>query len=102
MTRNPSWPEIKENKVPTDETQNIIDLCARVFHAKLEILKEELFKKEIFGQVAAYTYVIEFQKGGLPQDHFHILLKRNLKIYSPDSYDQIVLVELPAESTEKY
>ena len=102
MTCNPSWPEIKENMLPTDEAQNRIDLCARVFRAKLEILKEELLKKEIFGQVAAYTYVIEFQKGGLPQAHFLIILKRNLKLYSPDSYDQIVLVELPDESTEKY
>ncbi|XP_027169382.1 uncharacterized protein LOC113769103 [Coffea eugenioides] len=102
MTCNPSWPEIKENMLPTDETQNRIDLCARVFQAKLEMLKEELFKKEIFGQVAAYTYVIEFQKRGLPHAHFLIILKPNSKLYSLDSYDQIVSAELPDEGTHKH
>jgi hypothetical protein len=37
-------------------------LIARVFRAKLEELKIELFKKQIFGAVAAYVYVIEHKK----------------------------------------
>ena len=95
MTCNPSWPEIKENLLPTDESQNRVDLSARVFHAKLEILKEELFKKEVLGKVAAYTYVVEFQKRGLPHAHFLIILHPASKLYSTESYDHIVSAEIP-------
>nr|XP_027067427.1 uncharacterized protein LOC113693039 [Coffea arabica] len=95
MTCNPSWPEIKENLLPTDESQNRVDLSARVFHAKLEILKEELFKKEVLGKVAAYTYVVEFPKWGLPHAHFLIILHPTSKLYSTESYDHIVSAEIP-------
>ncbi|XP_027075985.1 uncharacterized protein [Coffea arabica] len=68
-------PEINEHLIPTDETQNRPDLISRVFHAKLEKLKGELFKKHIFGEIAAYTYVIEYQKR--------------------DEYDKIVCAKIP-------
>ncbi|XP_071901098.1 uncharacterized protein [Coffea arabica] len=102
MICNPSWPEIKKNMLPTDESQNRVDLCARVFHAKLELLKEELFKKGIFGKVAAYTYVVEFQKRGLPHAHFLIILHPASKLYSTESYDQIVSAELPDPVEQKH
>ncbi|XP_071921748.1 uncharacterized protein [Coffea arabica] len=102
MTCNPSWPEIKKNMLPINESQNRVDLSARVFHAKLELLKEELFKKEIFGKVAAYTYVVEFQKRGLPHAHFLIILHPTSKLYSTESYDQIVSVELPDPVEHKH
>ena len=101
MTCNPSWPEMKQNMLEPDEYHNRVDLSARIFHAKLELLKEEMFKKEIFGQVAAYTYVVEFQKRGLPHAHFLIILKLASKLYSTDSYDQIVSAELP-DPNENY
>nr|XP_027095001.1 uncharacterized protein LOC113715051 [Coffea arabica] len=97
-TCNPSWPEIKDHMLGTDEGHNRPDLLTRVFHAKLDMLKQELFKKEIFGSVAAYTYVIEFQKRGLLHAHFLIILKPCSKLYSTDSYDQIVSAEIPDES----
>lgn len=40
MTCNPSWEEIKESQLPTNKTQNRPDLEARVFHAKLALLKK--------------------------------------------------------------
>nr|XP_027108929.1 uncharacterized protein LOC113728764 [Coffea arabica] len=98
MTCNPSWPEIKNLMLPTDEAHNRPDLLTRIFHAKLDVLKQELFKKEIFGSVAAYTYVIEFQKRGLPHAHFLIILKPCSKLYSTDSYDRIVSAEIPDQS----
>lgn len=97
MTSNPSWPEVKAHLIRHEEAQNRPDLIARVFHAKLEQLKEELFKKKIFGEVAAYTYVIEFQKRGLPHAHFLIILKPQSKMYSPEEYDKIVSAEIPNE-----
>ncbi|KAJ9568236.1 LOW QUALITY PROTEIN: hypothetical protein OSB04_004202 [Centaurea solstitialis] len=81
ITCNPNWQEIKEH--------------LSVFHAKLEKLKHELFKNNIFGDVAAYTYVIEFQKRGLPHAHFLIILKSHCRMYTVEEYDKIVCAEIP-------
>ncbi|XP_027093760.2 uncharacterized protein [Coffea arabica] len=102
MTCNPSWPEIKDHMLPTDEGHNRPDLLTQVFHAKLDILKQELFEKEIFGFVAAYTHVIEFQKRGLPHAHFLIILKPSSKLYSTDSYDKIVSAEMLDETKNRH
>ncbi|XP_075500132.1 uncharacterized protein LOC142538720 [Primulina tabacum] len=66
MTSNPNWAEIKSLCLPSDEIQNRPDLVSRIFHAKLQILSDELFKKDIFGHIIAYTSVIEFQKEAYP------------------------------------
>ncbi|XP_071935702.1 uncharacterized protein [Coffea arabica] len=102
MTCNKNWPEIKKLLLPTDKVENRPDLISRVFRAKLEVLKDELLKKNIFGKIAAYTYVIEFQKRGLPHAHFLIILKQGWKMYSPESYDRVVCAELPDASRHPY
>ncbi|XP_027102649.1 uncharacterized protein [Coffea arabica] len=102
MTCNPAWSEIKETMLRTDEAHNRPDLLSRVFHGKVNILKEDLFKKHIFGEVAAYTYVVEFQKRGLPHIHMLIILQPKSKLYSTDSYDRIVAAEIPDEHENKY
>ena len=74
MTCNSCWLEIKEELEP----QNRPNLIVQVFIAKLlKELKIELFKKEIFGTIAAYVYVIEHQKRGLHHAPFLIILKRD-------------------------
>lgn len=60
ITCNSSWPEIKEHFLPTDETQNRPDLVSRVFKAKVEEMKTNILKRNIFGEVAAFMYSIEF------------------------------------------
>nr|XP_027118421.1 uncharacterized protein LOC113735625 [Coffea arabica] len=102
MTCNSSWPEIKNHLLHTDEAQNRPDLITRVFRAKIEQLKEDLFKKHLFGRVVAYTYVIEFQKRGLPHAHFLIILKEQSKMFSPEEYDKIVCAELPDRHKAPY
>ncbi|KAL5542818.1 hypothetical protein UlMin_010528 [Ulmus minor] len=92
---NPNWSEIKEELEPYEEPQNRPDLVARIFRAKLEELKDEIFKKQIFGPVVAYVYVIEFQKRGLPHAHFLIILKSNSKIIAPEAFDRFVSAEIP-------
>ena len=62
MTCNQNWPEIRKELGSTDTIDNRLDLVSRIFRAKLELLKHEVIKKQIFGKVAAYTYVIKFQK----------------------------------------
>ncbi|XP_042952259.1 uncharacterized protein LOC122289344 [Carya illinoinensis] len=95
ITCNPNWKEISAELKPHEETQNRPDLIARIFRAKLKELKNQLFKREIFGKVSAYVYVIEHQKRGLPHAHFLIILHRDWKLYAPESFDQIISVELP-------
>lgn len=62
MTCNPSWLEIKQILLPTDEVQNRSDLICQIFRAKLEELKKDILRKHIFDKVAAFMYTIEFQK----------------------------------------
>ncbi|XP_071926043.1 uncharacterized protein [Coffea arabica] len=102
MTCNPNWPKIKEHLIDKEEAQNRPDLLARVFHAKLEQLKDELLKKCIFGEVSAYTYVIEYQKRGLPHTHFLLILKSKFKMYTPEEYDKIVCAEIPNKEKNEH
>ncbi|XP_015160967.1 uncharacterized protein [Solanum tuberosum] len=95
MTCNPCWPEIQEHLHPMEEVQNKPDLVSRVFRAKVEELKTDIQKTNIFGKIAAFMYTIEFQKRGLPHAHFLIILTNRYKLLTPQSYDQIVCVELP-------
>nr|XP_016452982.1 PREDICTED: uncharacterized protein LOC107777468 [Nicotiana tabacum] len=62
MTCNPTWPEIKEHLWTTDETQNRPDLISRVFRAKIEELKTDISKRNIFGKIVVFMYTVEFQK----------------------------------------
>ncbi|XP_031090920.1 uncharacterized protein LOC115995912 [Ipomoea triloba] len=78
-----------------DDAQNRPDLIARVFHAKLQELKNDITKKQFFGEIAAYTYVIEFQKRGLPHAHFLIILKDKCHAMSPSFVDNFVSAEIP-------
>ncbi|XP_035540203.1 uncharacterized protein LOC109004666 [Juglans regia] len=99
MTCNPNWQEISNELRLHEESQNRPDLVARVFRAKLEELKDRLFKQQIFGKVSAYVYVIEHQKRGLPHAHFLIILQRDWKLYAPESFDDIVSAEIPDKNT---
>ncbi|XP_075108682.1 uncharacterized protein LOC107781498 [Nicotiana tabacum] len=95
MTCNPSWPEIKEHLSLADEVHNGPDLVSRVFRAKVEELKTDILKRQIFGRVAGFMYTIEFQKRGLPHAHFLIILADKHKLLTPESYDKFVCAELP-------
>ncbi|XP_071905593.1 uncharacterized protein [Coffea arabica] len=95
MTCNPAWKEIQENLKYHEKPQNRPDLLARVFRAKFELLKAELLNKQIFGDVAACVYVIEFQKRGFPHAHLLLILKPGHKLLNPESYDKVVCAELP-------
>ena len=87
---------------PFELVQNRPDLTSRVFRAKLEQLKKYIIQKKFFGPVAAYVYVVEFQKRGLPHVHFLIILKTSSKIYYPDQVDKFVCAEIPIQSEQPY
>ncbi|XP_074318033.1 uncharacterized protein LOC141654817 [Silene latifolia] len=96
MTCNPTWPEIKNHLAPREEAHNRPDLVARVFRAKLLALKKQIVEKHIFGEVAAYVYVVEFQKRGLPHVHFLIILKDGYRLKCPADFDKFVCAEIPS------
>jgi hypothetical protein len=60
MTCNPNWDEITQNLYPGQPAQDRPDLVVHVLRAKLEELKNLLFKKHILGKVKARVYVMEF------------------------------------------
>ncbi|KAL6579387.1 hypothetical protein OROMI_009603 [Orobanche minor] len=95
VTCNPNWPEIREGLLPGEEAQNRSDLVARIFRARNEEFKNEIVTKKLLGEVAAYLYVIEFQKRGLPHAHWIIILKPHFKIVSAAAYDRFVSAEIP-------
>ncbi|XP_019265860.1 PREDICTED: uncharacterized protein LOC109243390 [Nicotiana attenuata] len=102
MTCNPCWPEIKKHLLPTDETQNRLDLISRVFRAKVEEMKTDILKRDIFGKVAAFMHAIEFQKRGLPHAHFLLILDDDYKLLTPEAYDKFVSAELPDADKNSY
>ncbi|AQK90529.1 hypothetical protein ZEAMMB73_Zm00001d008728 [Zea mays] len=95
MTCNPNWEEITSELEPGQKSQDRCDLVVRVFKAKLDNLKHQLFKKHILGVVAAHVYVIEFQKRGLPHAHFLLIMQTGSKLTVPDQYDAVISAELP-------
>ncbi|XP_020249367.1 uncharacterized protein LOC109826759 [Asparagus officinalis] len=98
MTCNPEWEEIIEQLHPGQSHNDRPDLTSRIFRAKLQDLKVQLFKKEIFRKVVAHVHVIEFQKRGLPHVHILIILIEDYKITSSDQYDKYVSAEIPDQS----
>lgn len=95
MTCNPKWCEITKELKKHEESQNRPDLLTRVFKSKFEELKKHIFKKKIFGPIAAYTYVIEFQKRGLPHAHILLILKKPHKLDTADDFDKFISAEIP-------
>ncbi|XP_027174256.1 uncharacterized protein LOC113773851 [Coffea eugenioides] len=95
MTCNPAWKEIQCNLKYHEKPQDRPDFLARVFRAKFEMVKHELLNKQIFGEVAACVYVIEFQKRGFSHAHLLLILKSQFKLLNPESYDKVVCTELP-------
>ncbi|EFN73727.1 hypothetical protein EAG_09472, partial [Camponotus floridanus] len=89
MTFNPKWREIEENLLPGQQAS---DICAR-FNIKKDYLIGLIVKQKFFGEVAAFVYVIEFQKRGLPHVHMLITLKYNYKI-TPQIIDKYISTEI--------
>ncbi|XP_058202827.1 uncharacterized protein LOC131317285 [Rhododendron vialii] len=100
MTCNPNWQEIKNEMKPHEEAQNRPDLLSRVFRSKLEHLQREIVKKQLFGPIAVYTFVVEFQKRGLPHVHMLLILKKSFKLNTVAKIDAFISAEIPDK--EKY
>lgn len=96
MTCNPQWPEILSALNETETPADRPDIVSRVFRVKLNELKKDLFKNNVFGVVIAHVYVIEFQKRGLPHCHMLLILENDSKFRDPIDIDRCVCAELPS------
>ena len=99
MTCNPKWPEIKAGLFPGQVPADRPDLIARVFKRKQTRLLDDLIKKQLFGPVVGYIWVVEFQKRGLPHMHLLLWLSESAKIRTADETDQIIRAEFIDTST---
>ena len=95
---NPKWEEIKYELRPSEVPQNRPDLTSRVFPAKLQDLKDQLYKKKIFEKVVAHVHVIKFQKRGLRYVHMLVIFQPGNKLTNSDDYDKYVSAEIPDEN----
>ena len=100
MTANPSWPEILANLRPGETAADRPDLVARVFHAKLTALLKVLTKDHYLGRAVGWTFVIEFQKRGLPHAHILLIVRGEDKPMTPQMIDELVSAEIPDPITQ--
>lgn len=94
FTCNTKWREITESLHPGDSPFDRPDICARVFKQKVDMALEEIVKKEIFGELIWFNWIIEWQKRkGLP--HLHLLVCLKDVPRSPEEVDRIISAEIP-------
>lgn len=75
---------------------------SKIFRVKVEELKHESFKENLLGRVQAFSYVVEFQKRGLPHIHILLIMYPESKLHSPSQYDSFVSAEIPDEINQPY
>ncbi|KAG6527881.1 hypothetical protein ZIOFF_010015 [Zingiber officinale] len=100
MTCNPNWIEIKEQLLSGQSPQDRPDLITRVFKAKFEEFKKDILDRGVLGKVISYSYVIEYQKRGLPHVHMLIIFATPDKLHTPDDFDSVVRAEIPSPRDE--
>lgn len=99
FTCNDEWKEIQNALGKHQHAKDRPDIVCRVFRLKLKQMLKEIVKKQIFGKVIGYCYVIEFQKRGRPHAHILIILDPKDRFKKPEHYDKVVSAEIPDETT---
>ena len=99
FTCNPQWKEVLDELMHGERPGDRPDLIARVFHLKLLSLVRELTVDNILGEVAAWCYVVEYQKRGLPHAHILLILARRARL-GPGDIDLVVSAELPDRAAD--
>ena len=100
MTANPNWDEIAWELLPGQTSYDRPDLVARVFKLKKQDLLDDIYKRNIFGRVPAYVYVIEFQKRGLSHIHLLVILDENCWLRTPEDIDSCISAQWPDPLTQ--
>ena len=99
MTCNPDWPEFERDLPPGVSAAHRADLTARIFQLKLKELLRDLTERHVLGEIKAHTYVIEFQKRGLPHAHILIIADSDDALTEPN-VDAAVQAVIPVEAED--
>jgi hypothetical protein len=99
FTSNAAWPEILAalplGLIASDRSE-IVD---RVFKMKLNILVDDIKKRNFFGRVNAVVYTIEFHKRDLPHAHIIVWLKRD-RPWDAAMVDTFISAQVPNPTTD--
>ena len=71
------------------------DICARVLKLKHDSLMDDILKKQVLGNIRAYSSTIEWQKRGLTHSHNLYIIKDEFKPRSPEYIDRMICHEIP-------
>ena len=99
FTANGQWEDTKASLFEGQDPLRRPDMVVRLFHAKLEEFKNDILKKQKMGRVKAYSYVIEFQKRGLPHVHMVVWLDERDAPKTPEDIDRFLTAEIPDPKT---
>ena len=94
MTSNPNWNGISENFEHYETAVDRPDIDVKIFHQKVQEFKELVIKRGVLGKCIADTYVIEFQKRGLPHMYLLLFLDENDKINISEKVDELISTEI--------
>ncbi|XP_022019297.1 uncharacterized protein LOC110919334 [Helianthus annuus] len=109
FTCSVKWQEIKRylNNVGCANSQDRLDIIARVFQMKVEALAKFLKTHKTFEKVLIFTtslfpdlYTIKFQKRGLPHCHMLLWVTPECKIQNAEDVDNFISAEIPNPSTD--
>jgi hypothetical protein len=79
MTANPNWEDIQQQIPANSHWMHHPDIVARVFMLKVASLIADIKDRQIFGEVAAIVWRIEWQKRGLPHLHLLVILRNHIR-----------------------
>ena len=96
MTANPKWSEIQDQLPRGISPQSCPDIVNHVFHQKKKKLIKLIEKDQVFGKMREYTYMIKFQKRGLPHCHLLVFLEwPSGETITPSFHDDVISAEIP-------
>ena len=102
MTCNPSWPEITKELERGQTPEDRPDIISRVFHIKMQQLKNDILRGKTFGKAKALTYRVEFQKRGLPHVHMLVWLEDEALTKTGIGIEQVSRAWIPNPSIDQY
>ena len=70
------------------------------FKIKLDILMDDLTKKQFLGKTVSAIYTIEFQKRGLPHAHILLFMDSKHKLPNAEDIDRIISAEIPNKAED--
>ena len=113
------WREIQDELSAQQTAASRPDLVVRVFRLKMRALIDDLHYKGrtetlslettlfiglldcsfkgIFGRTVAFTYVMEYQKRGIPHAHILLIVSEENRLRTPSDVDATICAELPSD-----